>query len=87
MIKQSICTSCGYVGHPKQVTKGSFITEVFYWLLFLLPGLIYSIWRLTSRYNACPKCKNASMIPVDTPMGQELLAKQQELPEQHSSNS
>ena len=61
--------------------------EVFCWLLFLLPGLIYSIWRLTSRYNACPKCKNASMIPLDTPKGQELLAKQQELPEQHSSNS
>jgi hypothetical protein len=108
MEEQYICTSCGYVGYPKRLTKGSFWLELFLWLIFVfpvlvyisllstgfvietfpwifaLPGLLYSIWRLTSRYDACPKCKNASTIPLDTPIGQELLLKQQRLPEHHS---
>jgi len=78
MVKEeSICTVCGYIGFSKKVTKGSFLMEVALWILFLLPGIIYSIWRLTSRYDACPKCKNASLIPVNSPKGQELLKNQQ----------
>jgi hypothetical protein len=75
--KQSICTNCGYVGYPKKTTKGRFLVELGLWILFLLPGIIYSIWRLSSRYEACPKCKNASMIPLDSPIGKELYSKQQ----------
>lgn len=71
-----ICTACGYVGKPKKVTKGSILIELFLWLFFLIPGLIYSIWRLASRYEACPSCKGQSMIPVDSPTGRELMAKQ-----------
>jgi hypothetical protein len=77
MAKQLICTNCGYIGYPKRITKGSFWIEVVLWLFFLVPGLIYSIWRLTTKYDACPKCKNASMIPIDTPRGQKLLEEQQ----------
>lgn len=69
----SICTTCGYIGNPQNVTKGSFTIEVVLWLLFLLPGLIYSIWRMSSKYEACPKCKGTSMIPVDSPIGQKVI--------------
>jgi hypothetical protein len=72
-IEESICKTCGHVGFPKTITKGSFFMEVILWLFFLLPGLIYSIWRLTSKEDVCPKCKNATMIPVDTPIGEKLL--------------
>jgi hypothetical protein len=72
--RQNICTACGCVGSPTRVTKGSFFVEIFLWLLACLPGLIYTIWRLASKYDACPKCGNATMIPIDTPMGQRLLA-------------
>jgi hypothetical protein len=62
-----------------------FFSEVgFLVLVSLLPGLSYSVWRETSRYNACPKCKNASVIPLDTPVGQELFLKHHKLPENHS---
>jgi hypothetical protein len=74
---QFICNACGFVGSPKKQWKGSFWIEVFVWLLFIVPGLIYSIWRLTSKYDACHACKNASMIPTDTPVGRKLLAEQQ----------
>ncbi len=73
MKKELVCTSCGYVGLPKKITKGSIIIELFLWLCFLAPGLIYSLWRLTSRHEACPKCKHDSMIPIDSPKGQEIM--------------
>jgi ribosomal protein L32 len=72
-IEESVCKACGHIGYPKTITKGSFLTEVILWLFFLLPGLIYSIWRLTSKEEVCPRCGNATMIPVDTPIGKQLL--------------
>lgn len=73
MAKQFVCTACGYIGTRKTVTKGSIFIELLLWLMLILPGLIYSIWRLTSRYTACPKCLNPTMIPTDSPVGQKLM--------------
>ena len=67
-----ICTMCGYVGYSKKITRGSFLMEVLLWLLFIFPGLIYSVWRQVSKYKACPMCKNATMIPLDSPVGRQL---------------
>ena len=67
-----ICSNCHYEGQPKTVVKGSFLIEVILWLFFIIPGLIYSVWRLTTKYKACPKCSASNMIPTDTPRGQEL---------------
>lgn len=72
--KQLVCTVCGYVGEAKKHTKGNFLIEVVLWLFFIIPGLIYSIWRLTTKQTICPKCKNSSMIPADTPVGQKLMS-------------
>lgn len=68
-----VCTTCGYVGNPQRITKGSTLIELILWLCFLIPGLIYSLWRLSSKYDACPKCKGVSMIPVDSPIGQKTI--------------
>ena len=73
---QYVCTACGCVGKPRKITKGSCLIELILWLSFILPGLIYSIWRLTTRQGVCPKCWNPSMIPTDTPKGQELINNQ-----------
>jgi hypothetical protein len=70
---QMICANCGCSGKPKKITKGSFFIELILWLFFFVPGLIYSIWRCTTRYWACPKCKAPNMVPLDTPRGQKLL--------------
>ena len=69
MAKSSMfCPNCGTVGAPKTITKGSFLIEFILWLAFLIPGLIYSIWRLSSRYQACPACKAPNMIPTNSPL-------------------
>lgn len=61
------CPNCGTVAKPKKVTKGSFLIEVFLWLLFIIPGVIYSLWRLTTKAEVCPKCGAPNMIPSDSP--------------------
>jgi len=73
--KQYVCTSCGYIGEPKKIIKGNFLTEIVLWLLAILPGVIYTVWRLSTRADVCPKCQNSTMIPVDTPKGRELAEK------------
>lgn len=77
-MKDSICTTCGYKGKAIKVVKGSFIIEVILWFCFLVPGVIYSVWRLTTvSFKTCPQCKNPTMIPASSPVGQKLLAEQQ----------
>ncbi len=71
--KELICPNCGFKGESKSVTKGSFGTELILWLLLIVPGVIYSIWRLTTRHQACPECGADNMVPVETPRGKKLV--------------
>lgn len=66
-----VCSSCGHIINPTAHTKGSCLIEGILWLFFLIPGLIYSIWRITSREDVCPACKGKP-IPINSPQGQEL---------------
>jgi DNA-directed RNA polymerase subunit RPC12/RpoP len=56
------CPNCSYEGKSKTFTKGNVIIELFLWLFFIFPGLIYSIWRLSTRYKGCPKCSYQYVI-------------------------
>lgn len=67
------CTVCGHVGPPDTVTRGSIWIEILLWLSFLLPGLIYSIWRLTTRHKACEACGSTAIVPVDSPAARRAL--------------
>jgi hypothetical protein len=67
-----ICTVCGYLGKPKNNTKGNFVLEVALWFFLIIPGIIYSLWRITNKYRGCPKCNSTAIIPLDTPNGQAI---------------
>jgi hypothetical protein len=67
-----ICADCGTVGYPIKITKGSFIIELGLWLCLLLPGLLYSAWRLSTRFNGCQRCKSKSLVPIGSPRGIKL---------------
>lgn len=73
MSQNRVCTNCGHVGQEMTFTKGSFIMEVVLWLFFLVPGLIYSIWRLSSRTKGCPSCGKPNMVPVNSPVGKKMV--------------
>lgn len=74
MAQLMLCPNCGTKGIQKSITKGSIFIELILWLLFIVPGLIYSLWRLASRYKACPVCKQPGMIPLNSPRAQQILA-------------
>lgn len=71
-MSEYICSKCGFTGRPKTITKGSLGLEILAWLLFIIPGFIYTMWRFLSRYRGCPVCKAPNMIPVNSPMGLKL---------------
>ncbi len=50
------CPNCNYEGKAKSETPGYFLIELILWACFLLPGFIYSIWRLCSRQDVCSAC-------------------------------
>lgn len=67
-----LCTTCGTEGPVKRETKGSFLVEIALYFCFFFPGVIYSLWRLTSKYNICRNCKSATLIPPASAVGQKL---------------
>ena len=70
-----ICENCGHVDKPKVITKGSFSVELVLWILLIVPGIIYSFWRLLTRYKGCAKCQSKEILPIDTPRGIEFAEK------------
>jgi hypothetical protein len=59
--------TCGTDAQPKTVTRGTIFIEIILWICFIVPGLIYSIWRLTTRGDACPACGSVAIVPFDSP--------------------
>ncbi len=74
MANELICSACGTVGKPKTITKGSLLIEIFLWIMMIIPGVIYSIWRLTSRHKACRACDSQTLVPTNSPIGKKLLS-------------
>ena len=73
------CKSCGKIVTPRNTVKGSFFVEVILWLLFLLPGMIYSIWRSATKAKVCPSCGSKELIEASSPLARQLqnnIAKQ-----------
>lgn len=68
-----ICRSCMSTISPIKITPGSFLVEIVLFLLFILPGLLYSAWRISNRYAACPVCRSREIIPLHSPAAQSLL--------------
>jgi hypothetical protein len=65
-----ICTTCGtQTDMPQSKARGSFVIEIILWLAFIIPGLLYSLWRQSTRQKVCPSCGNATLIVANTPDG------------------
>lgn len=74
--KELVCVVCGNVGKTKSETPGSVLIEIILWFCFIIPGVIYSFWRLSARKKVCSACGSPNMIPTDSPRGKKLLEDQ-----------
>jgi hypothetical protein len=70
---QVICSNCGYIGSAEKKKKGHIAIEIILYLFYIIPGIIYSIWRRTGRSNVCPTCKQMTLVPIESPVGQRLM--------------
>lgn len=62
------CTACGSQARGRTRTKGSLLIEIILWLCFLVPGLIYSVWRHASKGKVCSVCGAESLVPMTSPV-------------------
>lgn len=68
-----VCTRCHTVDSPIRKNRGSFLLEVVLWLCFLLPGLIYSVWRFTTKHDACRHCGSYEVVSTSSTRGISIL--------------
>jgi predicted RNA-binding Zn-ribbon protein involved in translation (DUF1610 family) len=54
------CSNCGEKNEVslKKRAKGSIGIEIVLWLCFFVPGILYSLWRMTTKATVavCPNC-------------------------------
>jgi hypothetical protein len=67
MMVEMDCQDCGSFGGFRTHVKGSLSVEIALWACFLVPGMIYSLWRLITAERVCPICGSPNMIQVDSP--------------------
>jgi len=63
--KNMHCTSCG-TDTNAPILKGNGWVELLLWLCYLVPGLIYTVWRRSKEPSVCPNCKKESLIPAES---------------------
>lgn len=74
-MKMMYCPQCGTTAKPRKHTPGSFLVELVLWLFLIVPGLIYSVWRVSSRKSVCPACGNDRIVPADSPVARTMQAR------------
>ncbi len=73
LAKEVVCRDCGFTGELIKKPKGNLAMEIVLWLCFLVPGLLYSVWRMSNRAYCCPTCGGQQLIPTDSPIGRQLI--------------
>ena len=69
-----ICKQCGTLNDKENEGSlpGNGWIELVLWLCYIIPGLIYSIWRRSKKNMACSACSSKELIQVGTPVGTQL---------------
>lgn len=64
-----LCTQCGaQTSAPLKVPPGSPWVALALAVPFVMPGIIYTVWRYSMRRTLCPTCGHAQLIPADAPL-------------------
>jgi len=69
-----VCTACGYqTVRADRVMPGNGWLTATLLFFFVVPGIVYWVWRHTSKEDRCPLCGRASVIPAESPIGRSLI--------------
>lgn len=68
-IDQCLCAACESITTPTKITPGSLLVNIVLFLFFVVPGIIYLVWRFSARKDGCARCGSVNLIPISTPRG------------------
>lgn len=68
-----ICKNCGHIGSPEQKLKGHILITIILLICWIIPGLIYMIWRRSGLKNTCTSCGSENIVRTDSAAGQTAL--------------
>ena len=75
MKKEFICKNCNYIGEVDGgEMRGNFWVSTILWTLYMIPGIIYSIWRRSAK-KRCKKCGSGSLIKLNSAEGKKAMEK------------
>lgn len=69
-----LCPSCGALGRVTMKRSGHGGLELVLWLCFIVPGVVYSLWRLLTPIVICAECGAHPLIKVGSPKGRRQFA-------------
>lgn len=67
-----VCKNCGYIGEPLKQRRGNIFISTILWSIYVLPGLIYSMWRRGAN-KGCAKCKSRDLANINSTYGKLML--------------
>ena len=68
-----ICRNCGHVGEPEQSNRGHVLISLLLLCLFIIPGIIYIVWRRSDPHLRCERCGSIDTVAQDSPFAAQLL--------------
>ncbi len=71
--KKYVCMECGCQREPIMAKRGMLIIELLMWLLYILPGVIYSIWRGVRKHEVCPNCGEPSVVLTSSSRAMKMM--------------
>lgn len=60
------CKNCNLTVYPIPKRRGNTLLQVILFLFFIIPGIIYTIWRLGGYKIVCPRCKKSNLVEMAT---------------------
>lgn len=73
MAQKFYCNNCNSVTTPKP--SGSVIITLILLLFYIIPGIIYEIWR--GKNKRCGLCGSPAIMPLSSPAAQQAMQRQQ----------
>lgn len=67
------CTTCEQTVMVRRKLAGSGWITCILLLAYIVPGLIYMIWRRSAGKNICTTCGSNALVPLDSPRAQRAL--------------
>ncbi len=85
--RKYICMECGCQRDPIDAKRGLLAIEICMWLLYILPGVIYSIWRRVRKQQICSNCRNPSIELTSSSRVMKMMRLMKTFPQPLMANS